>query len=229
MAETCAEETTAAGPAGAARWRFFTVTRKGDPETTSTEESAEGQEAVCPDSGHALGRVRLSGNPAHDASEWHLLRGVCGKEDGLPCCRGNRDAGTSGGNPDIRVPDKPEKEDGLPERGDTEDEEDAEETGREEDRERAEDEALNTSDDGSRIGNHAVPKKATEQWGIEESGDTRAGRHVPPGTWLTKVRSFLKDSILGKRKGYRGRGGERDGTGGARGEAWREKGGYEGE
>ncbi|KAJ1207247.1 hypothetical protein NDU88_002639 [Pleurodeles waltl] len=104
---------------------------------------------------------RLSGNPAHDASEWRLLRGVRGKEDGLPCCLGNRDAGTSRRNPDIRVPEKPEKEDGLPQMGHTEDEEDAEETGREEDGERTEDEARKTNNDGSRIGNHAVPKKAT--------------------------------------------------------------------
>ncbi|KAJ1216554.1 hypothetical protein NDU88_004155 [Pleurodeles waltl] len=55
------------------------------------------------------------GNPSHDASEWRLLRGVRGKEDGLPCCLDNRDAGTSRGNPDIRVPTNPEKEDGLQE------------------------------------------------------------------------------------------------------------------
>ncbi|KAJ1099326.1 hypothetical protein NDU88_004428 [Pleurodeles waltl] len=169
------------------------------------------------------------GNPAHDASEWRLPRGVCGKEDGLPYCLGNRDAGTSCGKPDIRVPDKPEKEDGLPGRGRTEDEEDAEETRREEDGERTKDEARKTSHDDSRIGNHAVPKKPTEQWGTEESGETRAYRHAPGGTWLAKVRSFLKDSVLRKREGYRRRGREEDGTGGARGEAWREKGGDEGE
>ncbi|KAJ1102517.1 hypothetical protein NDU88_007563 [Pleurodeles waltl] len=110
---------------------------------------------------------RLSGNPAHDASEWRLLRSVRGKEDGLPCCQDNRDTRTSRGNPDIRVPPKPEKEDGLPGRARTEDEEDAEETRREEDGQRTEDEARETNNDDSRIGNLAVPLKPTEQWGTE--------------------------------------------------------------
>ncbi|KAJ1213573.1 hypothetical protein NDU88_001207 [Pleurodeles waltl] len=153
---------------------------------------------------------RLSGNPTHDASEWRLPRGVHGKEDGLPCCLDNRDAGTSRGNPDIRVPTNPEKEDGLPGSVHTEDEEDAEERRREEDRERTEDEAQETNIDDSRIGNPAVPMKPTEQGGTEERGETRADRHAPGGTWLAKVRSFVKDSIFRKREAHR--------TGGARGE-----------
>ncbi|KAJ1164630.1 hypothetical protein NDU88_005065 [Pleurodeles waltl] len=168
-------------------------------------------------------------NPAHDASEWRLLRGVRGKEDGLPCCLDNRDTGTSRGNPDIRVSTKPEKEDGLPGRVRTEDEEDAEETRREEDGERTEEEARETNNNDSRIENPAVSIKPTKQWGTEESRETRADRHAPGGTWLAKVRSFVKDSIFRKREGYRRRGEEEDGTGGARGEAWRERGGDEGE
>ncbi|KAJ1172566.1 hypothetical protein NDU88_004411 [Pleurodeles waltl] len=124
---------------------------------------------------------RLSGNPAHDASEWRLPRGVRGEKDGLPCCLGNRDAGTSLGNPDIRVPDRPKREDGLPEEENTDDEEYAEGTGREEEGEHTEDKEKKTNDDGSRNGNRVVPKKAADQRGTEENGDTRADRHAQEG------------------------------------------------
>ncbi|KAJ1137733.1 hypothetical protein NDU88_004130 [Pleurodeles waltl] len=114
-------------------------------------------------------RSRLTGNPAHDPSEWHLARGVRGKEEGLPCCLGNRDAGTSLVNPDIRVPDRPKREDGLPGGTYTDDEVDAEGTGREEEGEHTEDKERNTNDNGSRNGNSAVPKKAANQRGTEEN------------------------------------------------------------
>ncbi|KAJ1114505.1 hypothetical protein NDU88_002741 [Pleurodeles waltl] len=172
---------------------------------------------------------RLSVNPAHDASEWRLPRGVPGEEDGLPCYLGYGDAETSLGDPDIWVPYRTKREDGLHERVNTDDEEDAEATGREEKEEHTEDEEKKANDDDSRNGNRVVPTKAADQRGTEENGDTRADRHAPGGTWLTKVRSFLKDSILKKRESYGRRGEGRDGTGGGRGEAWREQGGDEGE
>ncbi|KAJ1216276.1 hypothetical protein NDU88_003880 [Pleurodeles waltl] len=67
--------------------------------------------------GHQLTYNRLSVNPAHDAPEWRLPRGVRGEKDGLPCSLGNGDAGTSLGNLDIRVPDRIKREDGLHLRG----------------------------------------------------------------------------------------------------------------
>ncbi|KAJ1123590.1 hypothetical protein NDU88_002058 [Pleurodeles waltl] len=100
---------------------------------------------------------------------------------------GNRDAGTSLGNPDIRVPDRPKREDGHPRGTYMDDEEDAEGTGREEEGECTEDEERKTNHDGSRNGNSAVLKKAADQQGTEENGDTRADRHAPGGTWLTKT------------------------------------------
>ncbi|KAJ1137734.1 hypothetical protein NDU88_004131 [Pleurodeles waltl] len=97
---------------------------------------------------------------------------------------------TSLGNADILVPDRPKRVDGLPGGTYMDDKEDAEGTGREEEGERTEDEERKTNDDGSKNGNSAVLKKAADQRGTEENGDTRSDRHVPGGTWLTNVRPF---------------------------------------
>ncbi|KAJ1084565.1 hypothetical protein NDU88_004711 [Pleurodeles waltl] len=121
-------------------------------------------------------------NPAHDASECCLPRGVRGEKDGLPCCLGNEDAGTSLGNPDIRVPSRTKREDGLPFR----DEEDAEKPGRKENGKDTEDEERREDDDSRRNGNSVVPTEAADQRGTERNGDTRTDRHAPGGTWLTK-------------------------------------------
>ncbi|KAJ1156822.1 hypothetical protein NDU88_009539 [Pleurodeles waltl] len=120
---------------------------------------------------------RLSVNPAHDASEWRLPRGVRGEKDGLPCSRGNGDAGTSLVNPDIRVPYKNKMEDGLHGEEDaenTEDEEDAETTGREKKGKDTKDEERKEDDDGSRNGNRVVPTEAADQRGTERNSDTSA-------------------------------------------------------
>ncbi|KAJ1200059.1 hypothetical protein NDU88_003887 [Pleurodeles waltl] len=37
----------------------------------------------------------------------------CGGDDDSPSCQGNGDAGNQLGNPDVRVPDSTEKDDGL--------------------------------------------------------------------------------------------------------------------
>ncbi|KAJ1185383.1 hypothetical protein NDU88_002176 [Pleurodeles waltl] len=129
-------------------------------------------------------------NPAHDASEWRLPRSVRGEKDGLPCYLGNEDAGTSLGNPDIRVPSRTKREDGLPLR----DEEDAEKPGRKENGKDTEDEERKEDDDGRRNGNSVVPTEAADQRGTERNGDTRMDRHAPGGTWLTK--KLLNFSIV---------------------------------
>ncbi|KAJ1121911.1 hypothetical protein NDU88_000419 [Pleurodeles waltl] len=101
---------------------------------------------------------RLSVNPAHDASEWRLPRGVRDEKDGLHCSQGNGDAGTSLGNLDIQVPYKTKREDGLhgwEDAANTEDEEDAKTTGREEKGKDTEDEERK-EDDGCRNGSRPV-------------------------------------------------------------------------
>ncbi|KAJ1105502.1 hypothetical protein NDU88_002908 [Pleurodeles waltl] len=128
---------------------------------------------------------RLSVDPAHDAPEWQLPRGVRGEKDGLPCSLGNGDAGTSLRNPDIRVPDRTKREDGLHLRK-VEDAEKAEKTERKETEENTENEERKEDDDGRRNGNSVVPSDAADQRGTERNGDTRAYRHAPGGTWLTK-------------------------------------------
>ncbi|KAJ1091994.1 hypothetical protein NDU88_005108 [Pleurodeles waltl] len=102
--------------------------------------------------------------------------GVRGEIDGLPCSQGNGDAGTFLWNPDIRVPDKTEREDGLRLRG-------------EEDEQNAENAERRETDDSRRNGNSVVPAETIGQLGKEKNGDTRTFRHAPGGTWLTKVRN----------------------------------------
>ncbi|KAJ1161714.1 hypothetical protein NDU88_002195 [Pleurodeles waltl] len=114
----------------------------------------------------------------------------------LRSAKGDGDAGTSLGNPDIRVPYGPKREDKLHGRENTDVEADAEATGREEKEEHTEDEERKANNGDSRNGNCVVPTEAADQRETEENGDTRADRHAPGGMWLTKVRSFLKDSIL---------------------------------
>ncbi|KAJ1201079.1 hypothetical protein NDU88_004895 [Pleurodeles waltl] len=144
---------------------------------------------------------RLLVNPAHDASEWRLPRGVCAEKDGLPCYLGNGDTGTSLGNPDIQVPYRTKREDGLHLEEDAEDAEDAETTGRKENEEDTKDEERKEDDDGRRNGNSVVPTEAADQRGTERNGDTRADRHAPGGTWLTKLK-FAREINLGAQQGH---------------------------
>ncbi|KAJ1204527.1 hypothetical protein NDU88_008304 [Pleurodeles waltl] len=165
---------------------------------------------------------RLSMNPAQDASEWRLPRGIRKEKDGLPGSLGNDDPGTALENLDIRVPSGTKREDGL-QGGD---EEDAEKPGREENGKDTEDKEKK-ADDGTRNGNSVVPTETADQERKGRNGDTLTDRHAPGGTWLKKVRSFLKDSILTNRESYSRRGEGRDGAGRGRAAAWREHGGDE--
>ncbi|KAJ1087747.1 hypothetical protein NDU88_000911 [Pleurodeles waltl] len=74
-----------------------------------------------------------------------------------------------------REPDRTEREDGLRlRREEDEHEQNAENAERRE------------TDDGRRHGKGVAPPEITGQLGKEKNGDTRAFRHTPGGTWLTK-------------------------------------------
>ncbi|KAJ1216986.1 hypothetical protein NDU88_004584 [Pleurodeles waltl] len=157
---------------------------------------------VVPQCAQCLGKApddRILSN----AKQWRLPRGARGEKDGLPCSLGNGDAGTSLGNPDIRVPYRTKREDGihLGEAEDAEDAENAETTERKENEENAEDEERKEDDDGRRNGNSVVPSEAADQRGTERNGDTRTDRHAPGGTWLTKVRLRARRNIFAGQEG----------------------------
>ncbi|KAJ1134473.1 hypothetical protein NDU88_000925 [Pleurodeles waltl] len=145
---------------------------------------------------------QLSIDPAQDASDWRWPRGVHGEEDSLPRSLDDDDAGPTLENPDIRVPSGTKREDGLQGR---DEEEDAEEPGREENGKNTEDQEKKADDDRSN-GNSVVPREAPDQGRKAKNGDTLTERHAPGGTWLTKVRSFLKDSLSLNRESYGRRG-----------------------
>ncbi|KAJ1154187.1 hypothetical protein NDU88_006941 [Pleurodeles waltl] len=79
------------------------------------------------------------------------------------------------GNPDIRVPEKTEKEDRLGV------------TGKEGEQNANNEERQETEDERKKQSNEAPSEITREQW-ERKNGDTRALRHVPGGTWLTKGR-----------------------------------------
>ncbi|KAJ1177558.1 hypothetical protein NDU88_002811 [Pleurodeles waltl] len=99
--------------------------------------------------------------------------GIRCENNGLSCSQGNGDAGNFLGNPDIRVPDRTEREDGL-------------RLQEEEDEQNAENAERKETEGGRRNGNSVVPSEITGQLGKEKNGDTRAFRHAPGGTWLMK-------------------------------------------
>ncbi|KAJ1142364.1 hypothetical protein NDU88_008690 [Pleurodeles waltl] len=128
----------------------------------------------CPDAPELLSR-RLSINPAEDASEWRLPRGVHGEEESLPGSLDNDDAGTALENPDIRVPSGTKREDGL-QRG-NEEEKDAEDPGREENSKNTDDKE-EKADDDRRNGNSVVPTEAADQG--RKEGKERRHAYRPP-------------------------------------------------
>ncbi|KAJ1214073.1 hypothetical protein NDU88_001700 [Pleurodeles waltl] len=102
---------------------------------------------------------------------------VCDVDEGLPSFQGNEDAGTHLGNPDIRVPKNTKREDGLGARRAGEEEEDEQTAG------------PRAAGDGRREENReqrGFPKnnQSSEQ---KKEVEPRALRHVPGGTWLTKL------------------------------------------
>ncbi|KAJ1133480.1 hypothetical protein NDU88_011768 [Pleurodeles waltl] len=144
---------------------------------------------------------RLSFNPAQDASDWRCPRGVQEDEDGVPRSLGNNKADTFPENPDIRVLSDTKREDGL---HTSVEEKDEEEPGS------AKSGRTKKSNDDRRTGNHGVPKEAADPGRKGSTGDTLTDRHAPGGTWLTMVRSFLKDNLRVNRESYGRRGEGRD-------------------
>ncbi|KAJ1209858.1 hypothetical protein NDU88_005230 [Pleurodeles waltl] len=122
------------------------------------------------------GCSRLSDNAAPGTAETETVFRSCGRDDDAPSCWGNVDAGSQPGNPDVRVPEKTTRENGLcacgpqevkdadteePEKGDTE----------------------NKSEDR----NSRVPLQTEDQPWEKNNAAKRDIRHVPGGAWLTKI------------------------------------------
>ncbi|KAJ1207464.1 hypothetical protein NDU88_002855 [Pleurodeles waltl] len=123
------------------------------------------------------------------------------------------------GNPDIRVPDAIEREDGLRARctfTNTDAEEGEAENGR----------RRETSTTQTKKGEPTETDPGDTITG-EEGPEELKRRHIPGGTWLSQVRSCLKDSIrfmVGKEGAA---GGERRGGGADRGDKKGEREGFE--
>ncbi|KAJ1114828.1 hypothetical protein NDU88_003059 [Pleurodeles waltl] len=131
-------------------------------------------------------RSRLPDIPAPSFTESGTESRFCYVNDATPGSHGDEDAGNLPGNPDIQVPKLIEKDDRLHAwraRGGEKnaDREEREEEGRTEDSR-----GNRTSDDSLEVSTQARPERGAEG---------REFRHVPGGTWLTKVRSFLKDKL----------------------------------
>ncbi|KAJ1103876.1 hypothetical protein NDU88_001297 [Pleurodeles waltl] len=137
-----------------------------------------------------IGRMRwnrLPFNPAQDASDWRWPRGVHEEEDGSPRCLDDDDAGTTLENPDIRVPLRTKREDGLQA---AVEEKDAEEPGSEENDGNTADQEKKADDD-RRNGNRVVPREAAGPGRKGRNGDTPTDRHAPGGTCLTKTFALI--------------------------------------
>ncbi|KAJ1121132.1 hypothetical protein NDU88_009260 [Pleurodeles waltl] len=104
-----------------------------------------------------------------------VFRSCCGEDDS-PSYQGNGDAGNRLGNPDIRVPERTEKDDGLCARG----------TEKDKNADRDEKERNEETKDGNRNGNNEVPLEINGQPCARRRAEGRELRHVPGGTWLTK-------------------------------------------
>ncbi|KAJ1193278.1 hypothetical protein NDU88_002579 [Pleurodeles waltl] len=117
---------------------------------------------------------RLSDHPAPEVPESETIPRFHVGDDALPWCQGNADAGNCLGNPDIRVPESIEREDGLcavsaKEKQDADGDEEEE----------------GTNDRGCAKSNEDILKGN----GLPKAGKEAEGhklRHVPKGTWLTK-------------------------------------------
>ncbi|KAJ1216772.1 hypothetical protein NDU88_004371 [Pleurodeles waltl] len=164
------------GPKGACPDRRIAVLRRG--KMMHADRTGGGMT-------HSLACDRVSDNPAHAAPEWQS--NLCARDaiNGLPCPQGNRDAGIILGNPDIRVPDRTKREEGLSVQ-EKEQGENAEDGDRKEQGENAEDGDRKEKEDDSRNGNNGIPSKVTGQQREAKSVDPCAVLHAPGGTWLTK-------------------------------------------
>ncbi|KAJ1189631.1 hypothetical protein NDU88_006375 [Pleurodeles waltl] len=130
----------------------------------------------------------------------------------MPRCPDNDEAATFPVNPDVRVHVDTKREDGLDEGAE---QKDAEEPGG------TESGGTEKAEDDRRTGNPGVPEEAADPEMKEKTGDTLGDRHVPGGAWLTKIRSFLKDTIRIRQENYGRRGEGRGSTErGGKGSGW---------
>ncbi|KAJ1183899.1 hypothetical protein NDU88_000709 [Pleurodeles waltl] len=148
---------------------------------------------------------RLYDYPAPDASESGIKFRSYRGDDASHRYLGNGDAGSRRGNPDIRVPERPEKDDGLHKRG----------TKGDRNAERDEEERNEETEDAKRNGDSEAILEFNDQPCAGKRAERRKLRHVPQGTWLTQVRSFLKDKFYykGESDGRRGEGRDSAGRG----------------
>ncbi|KAJ1091967.1 hypothetical protein NDU88_005081 [Pleurodeles waltl] len=117
---------------------------------------------------------RLSDHPAPDVPESETMPRFYDGDDALPRCQGNADARNYLGNPDIRVPESVEREDGLCAWG-AKEKQDADGDKEEED---ANDRG-NAENNEDTLEENSLPR-------AEKGAEGRKIRHVPGGTWLTK-------------------------------------------
>ncbi|KAJ1122269.1 hypothetical protein NDU88_000765 [Pleurodeles waltl] len=183
--------------------------RIGSPEwlksMTTTTQKRVPPSSTCKE----LRCSRLSDNAAPDSPELQTQLFVRDVDEVLPSFQGNENAGTHLGNPDIRVSKNTKKEDGLGARHA------GEEVEQNADRDQRE------TGDERRIGTNEVPPKTTGHPREKKEVEPRALRHVPGRTWLTKVRSFIKDNIFSKGESNGSWGEGRDSTGRGEGSIWK--------
>ncbi|KAJ1156185.1 hypothetical protein NDU88_008909 [Pleurodeles waltl] len=129
---------------------------------------------------------RLSDNAAPGAAETETVFRSCSRDDDAPGCWGNADAGSQPGNPDVRVPEKTTREDGLCTCG-------AQEVKNADTEEPEKGDAENKSEDG----NSGVPLQTDDQPWEKNNAAKRDIRHVPGGMWLTKLCSFAHGLVGG--------------------------------
>ncbi|KAJ1151825.1 hypothetical protein NDU88_004604 [Pleurodeles waltl] len=149
-----------------------------------TQEPALGfqwGQAARRDTDCGIESCRLSDNAAPGAAESETVFRSCGSDDDPPGCWGNADAGNQSGNPDVRVPERTTKEDGFCAHGAKE----GKDTN-------SEDQEGEDAEHESGSGNIVVSLKIDDQPWENTRAATLDLRHIPGGTWLTKVRSFIK-------------------------------------
>ncbi|KAJ1092918.1 hypothetical protein NDU88_006028 [Pleurodeles waltl] len=159
---------------------------------------------------------RLTDIPATNTTESGTESRFYFLDDALPGRPSNHDAASLKGNPDIRVPEGIEKKNGLHEE-EGEEKENADEDAGPERRRADSGETMKTTTQG--------------QITTKREPEGRRFRHVPGGTWLNQVRSYIMDNLWLKGRGMTEERGEgiRQGEGGGslEGVEEEEKGGVE--
>ncbi|KAJ1100939.1 hypothetical protein NDU88_006014 [Pleurodeles waltl] len=115
-------------------------------------------------------------------------------DDALPGRHSNVGDASLAGNPNIRVPETVKIEDGLRVRRVEEEERDADRAG-------GTTRGGPEETEGTPSTREALNPSAQDQIATKEEAEERELRHVPGGTWLNQVRSYIKDSFWLKGRG----------------------------